>query len=85
LALFILHVKLIDSYALYWLLMVYAVPRWEAWAWGNIFWWSNWRALRKPPLFGRGREKKNSNFDVYVLITTRTTQSTTERTQQNRV
>lgn len=27
-------------------------------AWGNIFRWSNWRALRKPPLFSRGREKK---------------------------
>ena len=24
------------------LLMVYAAPRWEAGAWGNIFWWSKW-------------------------------------------
>ena len=38
--------------------MVYAVPRWEVEAGGNIFRWSNWRALRKPTLFSSGREKK---------------------------
>ena len=38
--------------------MVYAVPRWEVEAGGNIFRWSNWRALRNPTLFSSGREKK---------------------------